>query len=73
LNGSTAGSASPMVSDNSFGHTGFTGTMGWVDPEHDVVFVFLSNRIHPTVDNKKLIQGNYRTKIQTEVYHQLFP
>ncbi len=73
LNSSGGGSASALVSDTSFGHTGFTGTMGWVDPEHDVIFVFLSNRIHPSVDNKKLIQGNYRTKIQTEVYHQLFP
>jgi len=73
LNSSVGGSASSLVSDSSFGHTGFTGTMGWVDPEHDLVFVFLSNRIHPNVENKKLIQGNYRTKIQTEVYRQLFP
>ncbi len=72
LKGTIGGSASELVSDGSFGHTGFTGTMGWVDPEHDLVFVFLSNRIHPSADNKKLIQGNYRTKIQTEVYNQLF-
>jgi CubicO group peptidase (beta-lactamase class C family) len=72
LKGTNGGSASELVSDDSFGHTGFTGTMGWVDPENDLVFVFLSNRIHPSVDNKKLIQGNYRTKIQTEVYKQLF-
>ncbi|MEY2763818.1 MAG: hypothetical protein RLZZ205_242 [Bacteroidota bacterium] len=72
LNQSSGGSASALVSDSSFGHTGFTGTMGWADPEHDLVFVFLSNRIHPSVENKKLIQGNYRTKIQTEVYRQLF-
>ncbi len=72
LKGTNGGSASELVPDSSFGHTGFTGTMAWVDPENDLVFVFLSNRIHPSVDNKRLIQGNYRTKIQTEVYNQLF-
>lgn len=65
------GSPSSMVSHNSFGHTGFTGTMCWADPEHEIVFVFLSNRIHPSVDNKKLIQQNIRTQLQTEVYKEL--
>ena len=36
-----------MASIRSFGHTGFTGTMVWVDPDNDLLFVFLSNRVFP--------------------------
>ena len=73
LDRTASGSASELVSDQSFGHTGFTGTLAWADPEHDLIFIFLSNRIHPDVSNRKLIQGNYRTQIQTEVYKALLP
>jgi serine-type D-Ala-D-Ala carboxypeptidase len=44
-----AGSAIPEMSDASFGHTGFTGTSVWVDPERDRILVLLTNRIHPEV------------------------
>ena len=44
-----AGSAVPEMSERSFGHTGFTGTSLWLDPEADRVFVLLTNRIHPEV------------------------
>jgi CubicO group peptidase (beta-lactamase class C family) len=44
-----AGSAIPEMSDASFGHTGFTGTSIWVDPERDRILVLLTNRIHPEV------------------------
>ena len=37
------------MSESSFGHTGFTGTSVWVDPERDRVLVLLTNRIHPEV------------------------
>ncbi len=56
------------VSYASFGHTGFTGTMAWVDPEHDVVYVFLSNRVYPNATTNKLAEMGIRTKIQ-EVVH----
>lgn len=56
------------VSLKSFGHSGFTGTYTWADPETEIVYVFLSNRIHPTVDNKYIIENNIRTKIQQIVY-----
>lgn len=49
--GSSAGS---YFSKKSVGHLGFTGTSFWIDPEHDVVVVFLSNRIHPTRNNEKI-------------------
>ncbi|MCB0790557.1 MAG: serine hydrolase [Flavobacteriales bacterium] len=56
------------VSLASFGHTGFTGTMVWADPDQNVVYVFLSNRVYPTALNKALIQLDIRTRIQ-EVVH----
>jgi CubicO group peptidase (beta-lactamase class C family) len=52
------------VSDLSFGHSGFTGTYTWADPETEIVYVFLSNRIYPTQKNKGLIKYNIRTEIQ---------
>ncbi|PQJ79054.1 glycoside hydrolase family 3 N-terminal domain-containing protein [Polaribacter porphyrae] len=52
------------VSDESFGHSGFTGTYTWADPKSGIVYVFLSNRVYPTMDNKGLIKENMRTKIQ---------
>ena len=56
------------VSDLSFGHTGFTGTYAWVDPEYNLVYIFLSNRIHPTAKNTKLIKMNTRTAIHQVIY-----
>ena len=53
------------VSKSSFGHTGFTGTMAWADPETDIVYIFLSNRTYPdsNVENK-LSKENIREDIQ---------
>lgn len=42
------------LSDRAFGHTGFTGTSLWMDPERDLVIVLLTNRVHPTVTNAYL-------------------
>jgi CubicO group peptidase (beta-lactamase class C family) len=56
------------ASQASFGHTGFTGTMVWVDPEYDLVYVFLSNRVHPTAIPNLLARMNVRTDIQTILY-----
>jgi beta-glucosidase-like glycosyl hydrolase/CubicO group peptidase (beta-lactamase class C family) len=55
------------VSDKSFGHSGFTGTYAWADPESEIVYVFLSNRIYPHMDNRGLIETNMRTKIQQAI------
>lgn len=52
------------VSDNSFGHSGFTGTYTWADPDSGILYVFLSNRVYPTMRNRKLVKSNVRTKIQ---------
>src|SRR5690606_10469672 len=45
----------------TFGHTGFTGTGAWADPQHQLVYVFLSNRVHPDANNNKLASKNIRT------------
>ena len=54
------------VSEASFGHTGFTGNIAWVDPETEIVYVFLSNRTYPEVinDENKLAKGKIREDIQ---------
>ncbi len=51
-----------------FGHSGFTGTIFWADPDNDLIIVFLSNRVHPDAANKKISDLNIRTRIQEEVY-----
>jgi beta-N-acetylhexosaminidase len=56
---------------STFGHTGFTGTATWADPETGLVYVFLSNRINPSVDNKKLVEMNIRTDIQQVIYDSM--
>lgn len=62
--GSTCKDASSM----SFGHTGFTGTMCWADPKGGLVYVFLSNRVNPDAENKKIQTLDIRTDIQEEIY-----
>ena len=57
-----------LVSSQSFGHSGFTGTYFWVDPEYQIVYIFLSNRTYPDSENFKLINMNIRTNIQEEIY-----
>ena len=52
------------VSEESFGHSGFTGTYTWADPKSGIVYVFLSNRVYPTMENIGLIEQNMRTEIQ---------
>ena len=52
------------VSDKSFGHSGFTGTYVWADPETGLLYVFLSNRVYPTMGNTKLVDEDIRTKTQ---------
>lgn len=67
----SVGNASQYSSPNSFGHTGFTGTSIWADPQNEVIFVFLSNRIYPDAGNYKLIENNIRTTIQDILYESI--
>jgi beta-N-acetylhexosaminidase len=66
-NGPTAKNASLQ----SFGHTGFTGTYFWVDPEYQMVYIFLSNRVHPTAENTLLIKNRTRVEIMEVIYNAL--
>ncbi|GGZ49558.1 glycoside hydrolase family 3 N-terminal domain-containing protein [Mesonia mobilis] len=59
------------VSMTSFGHSGFTGTFAWADPEEEVVYIFLSNRTYPFASNRKLISEDIRTKIQELIYESI--
>jgi CubicO group peptidase (beta-lactamase class C family) len=60
-------SASPAT----FGHTGFTGTCAWADPEQNLVFVFLSNRVCPDGNNTKLLKLNVRPSLHEAIYKAL--
>ena len=59
---------SPQVSDRAFGHLGFTGTCVWADPEHDLIYIFLSNRTWPSMTPNRLQEGRYRQQIQSIIY-----
>jgi CubicO group peptidase (beta-lactamase class C family) len=65
------GPTCPEVSPESFGHSGFTGTYFWVDPEYGIVYIFLSNRVYPDAENRKLITLDIRTRIEKELYNQM--
>lgn len=56
------------VSLSSFGHSGFTGTITWADPDKGIVYVFLSNRVYPDAMNWKIVKENVRTDIQNVIY-----
>lgn len=66
------GPTSLYASARTFGHTGFTGTCIWVDPEFNLVYVFLSNRVHPDMNNTKILNANIRPRIQEVVYQSIF-
>lgn len=66
------GSASMYASYKTFGHTGFTGTCIWVDPEFNLLYVFLSNRVYPNMLNTKILDANIRPRIHDEVYRSIF-
>jgi len=57
-----------LVSLESYGHSGFTGTIVWADPLPQINYVFLSNRVYPDAENWKLVRMNIRTDIQEVIY-----
>lgn len=59
---------SPLASPKSFGHSGFTGTFVWADPEKKLTFIFLSNRVYPSRDHRQLYGLNIRTALQDVFY-----
>ncbi|MBR4267091.1 MAG: serine hydrolase [Bacteroidales bacterium] len=63
--------AALTASPSTYGHTGFTGTCAWVDPENKIVIVFLSNRVHPTSNNQNINKLLIRRKICQAIYDGL--
>lgn len=63
---------SRLASPLTFGHTGYTGTCTWADPESKIVYVFLSNRVNPNGgENLKLVTMNIRGAIQDAIYNAI--
>ncbi len=62
-----ASSASP----ESYGHSGYTGTFVWADPEYDLLFIFLSNRVYPSRNNRKLYSMNIRPTLHQIAYNAI--
>lgn len=60
--------ASKLASMASYGHTGFTGTFAWADPENDLLFIFLSNRVYPNPEINKLSRLGIRTTMHDILY-----
>lgn len=59
------------ASPSSFGHSGYTGTFVWIDPEHEITYVFLCNRVYPTRKNEVLYDMNIRTDILQAIYDSI--
>lgn len=59
----------PEVSSESFGHSGFTGTFVWADPQNQLVYIFLSNRVYPSRTHRNIYKLNVRSAIQ-QVFYQ---
>lgn len=55
----------------SFGHSGFTGTYVWADPHNELIYIFLSNRVHPDGNNSKLMELDIRTNLHQAIYEAL--
>ena len=64
-------SVAEAASQASFGHSGYTGTFVWADPEHDLLFIFLSNRVYPSRNNRGIYTRNIRPRIHTAIYEAM--
>lgn len=63
-----ASTVAKSVSDSSFGHSGYTGTFAWADPERGLLYIFFSNRVFPTRNNRKIYELNIRPRIHQVLY-----
>jgi CubicO group peptidase (beta-lactamase class C family) len=60
------------ASKRTFGHLGFSGTSVWADPDNDLVFVLLTNRVHPDPKNERFRRMQIRGKVHRSVYRALY-
>ena len=63
--------AADSAPECTYGHTGFTGTCFWVDPDNKLIYIFLANRVYPSRTYKKLTELNIRTRIQDVIYEAM--
>ena len=61
-------SVSKDASPESYGHSGYTGTFVWVDPKFDLIYIFFSNRVYQTRENRKIYELNIRPMIHQVIY-----
>ena len=66
-----SGPTSPSAPSSVYGHTGFTGTCFWVDPDNNLIYIFLSNRVYDKRTHTSLMKLNIRERIQEEIYKAL--
>lgn len=72
INKKGSSTASKSGSMKGYGHTGFTGTFVWADPENNTVIVFLSNRVYPNTDPNKLVRQGIRTALH-DILYEAYP
>lgn len=64
-------SVAEAASAASFGHSGYTGTFSWADPEEELLFLFLSNRVYPSRNNRGIYTRNIRPRIHSAIYQAI--
>ncbi len=64
-------SVAQAASPQSFGHSGYTGTFAWVDPENGLLYIFMSNRVYPTRANRGIYELNIRPRIHAVLYEAM--
>ncbi|MBK9581505.1 MAG: serine hydrolase [Saprospiraceae bacterium] len=64
-------STSELAPASTFGHTGFTGTAVWADPENNIVYIFCTNRTYPSRNNQTFNNRDYRAKVQALIYEAM--
>ena len=67
----TVGPVCNCVPPSSYGHTGFTGTIVWMDPDNQILYIFLSNRVNPDAENTKINKISLRQSIHQTIYNAL--
>lgn len=71
MQNSKSSPTAPSTPASVYGHTGFTGTCFWIDPENDLIYIFLSNRVNPSRTYKELMHLNIRPRIQEVIYNAI--
>jgi len=72
MNPDKSSPCSEYASKSTFGHQGFTGICVWADPEYDLIYIFLSNRVQPSASPNKLSREDIRSGIQDIIYKSIF-